>query len=322
MSIVAEFAASLHEQNPVITEPCTPTTYRAKTEKVRDVQVAIFDVYGTLINYWRDNFGDRDSKEIELKEAFRKTADQFGFTPILEKIDPSKAPEETLSDFYHGLIVMKHEQSIDSGKTFPEVRIEEIWGVVLSILKRNGYDLSGHLNGGSEIEFSKIVAYYYNFHSLKRGFFDGVVPALKALKKSNVKLGIVSNAQFYTPIDLSLFLRDQDDELVDYLELFDADLIFFSYENGVAKPNKMLYEKLFDALYEIDVLPSETIFIGNDLSADIKAADEIGMKTGFFTGNIGSTFLHDLDGKIIPDIVFSEFSQLNDKISFYSDTKR
>lgn len=318
MSIVAEFASELHETSPSHSETLIPALYRGKTEKLRDIQIAIFDVYGTLINYWNDSFTDPDTKRIELLSSFRKTADRFGFTPILEKIDSQKCAEETLHDFYHGLIVMKHEQSIGEGKSFPEVKIEEVWDIILSILVRNGYDLEAH-QLGKRSEFSRIIAYYYNFNSLKRGFFDGVIPALKALKAQNIKLGILSNAQFYTPIDLSLFVRDQDEELVDYLELFEPELVFFSYENGVAKPNKMLYEKLFDALYELNALPSETVFIGNDLVADIQAATEIGMKTALFTGNRGSTFMHDLENKVFPDIVFSTFEELPSKITFYSD---
>lgn len=317
MSIVAEFAARLHADTPVVQSETYPAYYQAKTEKLKDIQVVIFDVYGTLINYWNNQFHSDDLKQVELKRAFRKTADFFGFTPILEQIDPEKPAEQTLNDFYHGLIVMKHEQSMQAGKTYPEVRIEEVWDIILSILVRNGYDLESHQKGDRQ-DFSRIIAYYYNFQSLKRGFFEGVVPALKKLKEQNIKLGILSNAQFYTPMDLTLFLRDQQDELVDYLELFDDDLIFYSFEYGVAKPNKMLYEKLYDALYEMDVLPSQTVFVGNDLAADIQAAEEIGMKTCLFTGNEGSTFLHELDGKVFPDITFSEFSQLPEKLSFYS----
>lgn len=321
MSIVAEFAARLHHDTPASPEETYPTLYQAKTEKLRDIQVAIFDVYGTLINYWNNSFQNEEEKQAELKKAFRKTADFFNFTPILEIIDPNKKPEETLIDFYHGLIVMKHDQSSKEGKTYPEVRIEEVWDIILSILIRNGYDLEANQKG-SRRDFTLVIAYYYNFHSLKRGFFDGVVPALKKLKEQNIRLGILSNAQFYTPIDLTLFLRDQNDELVDFLELFEDDLCFFSYEYGVAKPNRILYEKLYDALYEVNALPSQTVFIGNDLSADIQAAEEIGMKTCLFTGNEGSTFLHDLNGKVFPDIAFSSYEELPEKISFYSDERQ
>ncbi len=321
MSIVAEFAARLHMDTPSVKRDSVPTFYRAKSEKLRDIQVVIFDVYGTLINYWNDSFQNDEDKQKELKRAFKRTADFFGFTSTLEKIDPNKPAEQTLNDFYHGLIVMKHEQSMKQGKTFPEVRIEEVWDIILSILARNGYDLENQQKGSRQ-DFSRIIAYYYNFYSLKRGFFDDVIPALKKLKEQNIRLGILSNAQFYTPIDLTLFLRDQDDELVDFLELFDADLVFYSYEYGVAKPNRMLYEKLYDALYEISVLPAQTVFVGNDLAADVQAAEEIGMKTCLFTGNLGSTFLHELDGKVFPDITFSEFKELPDKISFYTDNKQ
>jgi putative hydrolase of the HAD superfamily len=321
LSIVADFANELHKKYPTKPEVVTPESYPSRDQKLFEVQAVIFDIYGTLINYWDDDFSG-EAKEGKLKVVFRQLSEHFGFTATLDKIDPTKPAEQTLFDFYHGLITIKHEESLKSGKTFPEVVIEEVWELIVSMLTRNGYDPIKY-QVGSRRDFTKSIAYYYNFFALKRGFFEGVVPALKALKDQNIKLGIISNAQFYTPIDLTLFIRDNssDGELIDYLDLFDSDLCFFSYEYGVAKPNPMLYRKLFDALYESEILPANTVFVGNDLSLDIKSAEEVGLKTGFFTGHSGSTFKHDLGGTVVPHISFSTFAELPNKLSFYADRK-
>lgn len=321
MSVVAEFAAQLHKKYPAeVQESLQPIALQSKTEKLRDIQVAIFDVYGTLINYWEESFRDEEEKQLFIKDVFKRTAEYFGFSDTLEKIDPSKLPEETLYDFYHGLIAMKHEEGKKGGKTFPEIKIDELWNVILSILINNGYNLDDHLRG-SRKDTAMCIAYFYNFFALKRGFFPGVVETLKELKANNIKLGIISNAQFYTPIDLSLFLRDQDDKLVDYLELFEQDFVFFSYEYGVAKPTGIFYERLFDALYEHSVLPEQTVFIGNDLLLDVKSAQDVGLKGALFTGKSQSTFLHKKGNQIFADITFDTFPELLSKISFYEGEK-
>jgi putative hydrolase of the HAD superfamily len=317
LSIVAEFANVIHKKDRRnFDRVLTPLSYPSRAEKLYDIKAVIFDIYGTLVNYWRSEFTDEQQKENALLAAFRKTSDFFKFTDFLRKMNPSDSPEKTLRDFYHGLIALNHEKSLKKGIAFPEVRIEEIWGVILLMLARHGFDAS-KLDMGDKNDLAKCIAFYYNLHSLGRGFYDGVVEALSRLKKNNIKLGIVSNAQFYTPIDLTLFIRGQSNETFDdYKDFFENDLIFLSYEYGMAKPNQILMRKLFDALYEYQILPQQTVFVGNDLSLDIKPAVEAGMLTAFFTGDDKSAFEHDLRGKVIPDIVFDSWDELPDKIIF------
>ncbi len=318
MSFVAEFARTIHEKNfSSLRKVVTSLTYASRTDCLYGIKAVIFDVYGTLVNYWREGFSDEKQRQTLLLEAFRKTADFFGFAEFLDNMNPDDFPEKTLNDLYHGLITLNHEKSLKKGTTFPEVRIEEVWQVIIMMLERHGYDMAKPGLGGKK-DLAKCVAYYYNSQALGGALYNGVVPALMALQQKNIKLGILSNAQFYTPIDLTLFIRDQSlHTLDDYTQLFCDDLIFFSYEYGVAKPNQILFRALFDALYELHILPSQTVFVGNDLSLDIKPAAEIGMATAFFTGDTHSAFMHDLGGKIVPDIVFDDWATLPRKISFF-----
>ncbi len=323
MSIVAEFARIIHEKDSRPQDRTLASLpYPCRAEKLYDVKAVIFDIYGTLVNYWHTVFSDAEQKELYLLDAFGKTADFFKFTAYLEEINPEMEPARTLHDFYHGLIALNHEKSLKKGLTFPEVRIEEVWQVIIMMLIRHGYDPS-QIDLGGKNDLAKCAAYYYNFNALGRHFYEGVVPALNLLRENNIRCGIVSNAQFYTPIDLSLFVRDQSNNaLDDYRELFDSDLTFLSFEYGVAKPNQMLLRKLYDALYELQILPQQTVFVGNDLSLDIQPAADAGMLTAFFTGDDMSAFVHDLSGMVIPDIVFNSWDELPDKVSFFEEKKR
>lgn len=322
MSIVAEFARQLHESTPRTDPPALlPTPYPGEKDKLHDVRAVIFDVYGTLINYRKPTFDDRLSTEESLKEAFRMIIERFGMALFLSKMHPSASPEQTLHDFYHGLIALDHEQSRRSDIATPEVRIERIWGLLLKMLVRHGYDVAAQ-GLGSEADLARCMAYAYNFWALGRGFYPGVVDALTRLKNDNMACGLLSNAQFYTPIDLTLFARDQSgDGLDDHLELFDPDLCFFSYEYGVAKPGRLLFEKLYNVLYERHILPGQAVFVGNDLRADIEPAAEIGMQTAFFCGDHRSAFLHDAAGVVVPGISFTSYDDLPLMLSFYEEKK-
>ena len=259
MSEMAEYARRLHEgRGKQHARTLLPVDYPAGAEQLNDIRAVIFDVYGTLIDYWCDDFSEKGQKEATLLKAFGVVAQQFGFTEILQRVNDADAPEKTLHDFYHGLIALKHDQAHKNGIAFPEIIIEEIWEVILTILKRNGYEPP--LAEGEKLrDFARKIAWYYNFRALGRNLYPGVVEALDGLKKKNIVTGIVSNAQFYTPIDLTLLIRDQSKgHFEDIFELFDVDLTFFSYEYRVAKPNNLLFRKLYDALYEYQILPEQT----------------------------------------------------------------
>ncbi len=321
VSIVAEFARELHESLPEIKHR-TPISaqYPSKSERLADIRVVVFDIYGTLFNYWRPEFGSEQTKKTALLSAFEKTATRFGMKKFLLEMNPDEPAEKTLSDLYHGLITLKHELAAEKKIEFPEIRIERVWEAVVLMLRRRGYE-PARFNVGGDSDFVKCVAYCYNFFSFARGLYPGVYETLARLQSANIRLGIVSNAQFYTLIDLSLFLRDQSAGACDdYLRLFDPNLTLFSFEYGVAKPHPLLFRKLFDALYEYHVLPSQALFVGNDLAADIRPAQEAGMKTAFFAGDDKSAFMHTQEGAVVPDITFSSWNELAGRISFHAGT--
>ena len=322
MSIVAEFARNLHETSPKVrSRELHPLTWPCAREKATDIRAIIFDVYGTLFNYWKPEYAVETSKNEALLQTFRKTINFFGLAPYLQEMDPAAKPEKTLWDLYHGLIAIKHKMLLEKDVEFPEVKIEEVWNAVLLMVKRRGYVYNQTPSGDDDAN-ARCIAYYYNFNVFGRELYPGVAQALETLKTDNMLLGMVSNAQFYTPIDLTLLLRDQSDgRIEDMGELFEPDLVFFSYEYAMAKPSPLLFRKLFDALYELQILPEQTLFVGNDLASDIAPAQEAGMKTALFTGDDQCSFTAQAQDRI-PDITFDRWSDLPGRISFFQGQQR
>ncbi|MCL2688821.1 MAG: HAD family hydrolase [Chitinispirillia bacterium] len=329
MSDLAEYASSLHEKEArLFDRALKPRSCNARFETLKGVRAVIFDVYGTLVNYWRSGFESVQDREKTLLEAFSELAVRFDMEETLVKMNPADAPGKTLSDFYHGLIALNHEKALGKGIEYPEIRIEQIWSVIVMMLNRNGYAKEPRSVSAANrtftfadtAGFARCLAYTYNFLSMGRALYPDVTQALRKLKEDNMVLGIVSNAQVYTPIDLTLLFRDQSNgKIEDFNELFDPDLTFFSYEYGVSKPDNLLFRKLFDALYEYHITPSQTVFAGNDLLIDIAPAAALGMKTAFFCGDDAMTFEHDLGSDVIPDIVFNNWDEFADKISFHGE---
>lgn len=112
---------------------------------------------------------------------------------------------------------------------------------------------------------AKITA--VTFRALSREFlraYDGVPELLAELKARGKRVFLLSNAQ-------TDFTRPEI-EMLRLTSYFDA--IFISSELRCRKPSPLFFEKL---LKQYGLKPSESIMIGNDESADIAGAKQVGM---------------------------------------------
>ncbi|MDR0303643.1 MAG: hypothetical protein LBH98_02580 [Chitinispirillales bacterium] len=305
MSIVAEYATELHKKEPkIILQGNTPYTmpHKNNIEKLKNIEAAIFDIYGTIINYCPTISRLKDEKNEYQLNVFLKTAQEFGFTKTLKKIDNTLPPNITLANFYTGLLLMLSERGEVNKKKFYEPQVFEIWNLILSILCRNGYEIGKYIIGERE-DFAKCIAYFFHFYSFGRSsIFENCANRLFELKRKGVKLGLLANTQFYTTMELSLYLRE-DEVCDDYKDLFDNDLCFFSYDFKMTKQSGVLHQKLFDTLYDLQILPQNTLFVSQNIE-DLVQANELGFKTALF----GENKLQ--NNNFIPDVSFKNYSVL------------
>ena len=96
---------------------------------------------------------------------------------------------------------------------------------------------------------------------------------------------------------------------------FHGDLQFYSYRYGHAKPGKRLYVLAAEALELHGILPSQTLFVGNDLLNDIMPAKSVGFQTALFAGDRRSLRLREDDSRVaglVPDVIITELADLAD----------
>ena len=259
-----------------------PTTLCQSGNLKKKIKCIIFDIYGTLFI----------SASGDIGIAKEKVAEAYELEQLLIKFKIRKTPKAVLNDLF-AAIEKKHDKLRKQGIDFPEVEIDRIW---MDVLKNNDLVMVREF----AVRFEMIVNPVYPMPNLKE--------MLSACKKSKVLLGIISNAQFYTPY-LFEWLLDSNLEKLG----FHPDLILFSYKSGHAKPSPFMFQSAVERLKGLNVPADSALYIGNDMLNDTYPAKNAGFNTALFAGDARSLRLR----KDIPkcknlsaDLVITDLIQL------------
>ena len=125
-------------------------------------------------------------------------------------------------------------------------------------------------------------------------------------------MGIISNAQFYTPELLPAFLGTQSEAWG-----LDPALEFYSYQHGLAKPGQALFRLAAEELMRRGIEPRGAVYVGNDMLNDVLPARQVGFRTALFAGDARSLRRRGDDPRlegIRPDLVLTKLADLNECI--------
>ena len=248
-------------------------------------EVIFWDVYDTLITAHRGDLDSLLKREAELGMAFERTVKNFSLRAV-----PARLHEL----FLRG-IGAEREMRIAEGIAHPEVRVDEIWFKILERFQAEPPTMS----------FAREVALYFDRQANPKELQFRALEVLTTLKKRGLRHWIISNGQFYTPIELSDLLREESGGAIrTYESLFDARLVFFSYELGVAKPGLTLFQRAVGALTKDNIMPDDCVMIGNSLANDVAPALHMGFRTVLFAPKAVA------ESAIKPDLVIHNLGQL------------
>jgi putative hydrolase of the HAD superfamily len=213
-------------------------------------KAVLFDLYGTLFIV-----GARASRSDDSIWSVASLLGAYG-------IDGDSA---SILRTFRERIFSEHARMRNDGVDFPEVRIEEVWKDVL---------------GMENVERARRFAVEYECLVNPVWPMPHAQALIEELRDANVVLGIVSNAQFFTPLLFRAFFDAAELEMG-----FDEKLVLYSYLHGRAKPSLVLFQKARDVLLGRSILPENVLFVGNDEKNDIVPAFRTGFQTAFFRGD-------------------------------------
>ena len=278
-----------------------PTDTAARLDKLPGVKAVLFDVYGTLFASGSGDVGT--AAATDTAEALTRAMEAAHLKGDLEKageLGKNLLKEEVLE---------WHAASQAAGIDCPEVDIVKIWKKVIGRLRKDGILNPSQL----DIEPTRHLALEYECLVNPVWPMPDCLETIRDLKERGLVLGIVSNAQFYTPLLFSAFFEQELEDIG-----FDSDCCIWSYKELKAKPSADLFpkaEKYLKRNHGIKL--NETVYVGNDMLNDIYCAGRAGCKTVLFAGDRRSLRLRENDERCMdvkPDAVITSLSQLAELI--------
>lgn len=266
-----------------------PTGAAPKLGPLSEIRALLFDIYGTLVISASGDIGLAGTQNTA--DAFTAALDAVGLT----------APAGVGPDRIEQIIRAAHARSKFAGTEFPEVDILTIWGAVWDDGKTPTQDQLARLAIEYECRVNPVWP------------MPGLAQILEDLRRRPLVLGIVSNAQFYTPLMLEGFLDAPLSDLG-----FDTECSAWSYRLLEAKPSTRIYQVALAGLErKHGIAPGEVLYVGNDMRNDIWPASLTGCRTALFAGDARSLRLREDDPRcagITPDRVITDLRQLTDSI--------
>ena len=271
-----------------------PTGTELNLAVIDGIDTVLFDIYGTLLISGSGDVGT--AAAIDSAEALIQSLIISGYEGDHERAG-ALGPE-----LLHAQIEHWHETARESGTDFPEVEISRVWKKLierfqtLELLKPDDDPL--------RIEQ---LAVEYECRVNPVWPMPDALRTIDNLRSRGFRLGIVSNAQFYTPLIIEALFGKPLEALG-----FEKELCVFSYKKLMAKPSVELFQTL-----EEQVDWNKTLYVGNDMLNDIWTASQVSCRTCLFAGDQRSLRLRKDDKrckKLSPDAVVDNLHQITEII--------
>ena len=192
--------------------------------------------------------------------------------------DDSGAFPHDMAARLHRIVATDHAEARAKGIPWPEVDGPSVFARALGLDLENGA--------------RACVAWECSVNKCRA--MPGAAEFLAACRDRAMPLGIVSNAQFYTPLFMeaafgaTLVPREALGTLGTELDPglgFDGELAMWSFKTGRAKPDRWMFDELASRLERRGIRRDRILYVGNDALNDCATAGEAGLMTALFAGD-------------------------------------
>lgn len=293
-----DFNAGLVRRIAALSRPMDPLPASATPalKPLPGIKAVLLDVYGTMFISASGDIGAarNGNREDHLRDALASA----GFTCV--DSEAGSLGIRLLDQF----IAASHSVRRREGIEHPEVELRDIWRQVVATLLD-----SKSVEGPHDEEAVNALAVDFECRANPVWPMPHLRETVDDLHASGRKLGVVSNAQFYTPLTLAAFPQTGWSD-----GCFDEKLCAWSYKLREAKPSGRLVGSVLQTLKARDgIAPPQVLCIGNDMLNDILPAARLGCRTTLFAGDARSFRPREAELRgmnVRPDLVVTDLAQI------------
>lgn len=270
-----------------------PTGFVPHLPRLEGIEAVVFDIYGTLLISAQGDLGSAG-------EGTRTDGADGRGAEIASLSEEFGVSEAYFDELFYNTVKRHQTEGRLRGIEYPEVEIREVWSEILVLLG---------LSPADETAIEEI-ALRYECEKNPVWLMPGAVGLFEVLWGRGHRLGIVSNAQFYTERVIEGLFGANPDGLG-----FDPGLQVYSYREREGKPSRRLYTILADRASRLGISPESIFYLGNDMTKDVLPARETGFRTGLFAGDNRSLRLGGLtveEASSAADAVITDLAQVPD----------
>jgi putative hydrolase of the HAD superfamily len=252
----------------------------AQMRITKNCRALLFDVYGTLFCSAAGDIGHA-TKELTAAPApgaaLESLAAGFGMGG------------EDMRAFFRGKVAELH-QARSAETQWPEVQVDRLWADFLQQARQKTDFPGSRKTPDAE---ARELALRYELAVNPVYPMPGAEETIAALRKAGRVMGIISNAQFFTPLLFEAFFGGLPEDLG-----FDPDIVIWSFKTGEAKPSPGLFEAAAKQLEARGIAAGDYAFVGNDMLSDMYGAMGAGFLGILFAGDSRSLRLREDDERL------------------------
>jgi FMN phosphatase YigB (HAD superfamily) len=268
-------------------------------------------VYGTLVAISGGELYFVHPEKFLMQMALEKTIQEFKMWQSMSR-KPGK-PSEYMEKIYgQGLDEIRIARSVGNER-YPEVRSDELWQLIVRRLLKNEYQYDTPFYGPVE-QLCEKIAFFFHASIQGTGPQPYAFEALSALKQDGITVGLISDAQCFSMLQLARALGKQG-KVSALSDLIDTELLALSCEVGGRKPSERLFRKFIAELATRDVAPNQVLHVGANLPNDVIPARRLGFHTALYAGDKASVVANNEqlnDPTTRPDVLVTDLRQIVD----------
>ncbi len=286
-----------------------PSRAEPSVKPLPGIRAVTWNVYGTLLRITDGELLLMSDQQIRMQVALEKTIHEFNMWQSMSR-KPGAPWEYMLAQYTD---VLQELQLTGAAKKGDVTQVDSrwLWQKLISRLEQKEYQYDEEIFGDAD-EYAEKVAYF--FHAVLQGVaaMDNAAKVVAAVADAGFAQGLLADGQSFTLVQLLRAFQEQT-KLPPLGQLFTPGCVVLSYDLGIRKPSRTLFETAVEAFGQLGLAPEEVLYVSSRLRDDLAIARQVGFRTVLFVGDkrsVQATLDELKQPDVRPDRLLTELTQI------------